>query len=736
MTKKTRKVIISTAAAILFIAIIYISAATVCAYKENYSNDDETGFFQKLSHSVYGGISDNTPASIFRKTVYNLTGRVSSNDVKNGKNGFLFPVKTDTFDYKKDFNGEYTYSEEELSKIADTLQNVKSFYENNGAEYCLYIIPNTQTVYDEISPFGDEISENTRSSKLIEYMNENTTVDISSLAEVINNYTDGYNLYNNTENSINSLGAYYVYDAIAQDVGKAFTPFNINHLELTKTETDGKELAERVGMKKTVKNITYTVDMSPLELKYAVVEKENGITVTTAEKDSGIKGNTKLLLQIPSENERALLKPYFAASYAEVVSAPNALACEEDGIDAVVHVIREDELDIWLDEVTSSSYGESVTNGIPTEKPQIYTALSVARGSTLVFGKAEDGAKIVGKCGGKPSETVCIDGLFIISVENSGGSDIMITAQKKGMEVSSPAYTSVPKKTVNSDNIITGSGSRLFYDQTLEDYTKENAFSDKQLSYMDRNAKHQLDDIRKLTGKETEIIILCAPNPLTVYGDSDVSDRIKNRVVEENESRKNAFAEKMSEIDGISVIDLTDVIKENEDAGKLYYQTDTHWTEIGAYFGYRSLMQKIAEKFPNAAPYDMDDFDIKYTTDIGGDLAGFIGVEERIRESVPHLVPRFESKVNESYEKPETISRPEAIDAFSLTANGDGLPSAYMVRDSYAMQMLPYTAEHFSNLYIGEMWDYGIDRDAVKELAPDYIIYVVAERNIGNLFMG
>ncbi len=735
MSKKTRKMVILTVAVIILLAIVYFSVAIACVYKENYSNDNETGFFQKLSHSAYGAVSENTPASIFRKTVYNLTGTVSSNGVKNGKNGFLFPVKTDAFDYKKDFNGEYAYSEEELSKIANTLQNVESFYENSGADYHLYIIPNTQTVYDEISPFGDEISKNTRCVKLIEYINANTTVDISSLAEVINNYTD-YSLYNNTENSINPLGAYYVYDAIAQDVGKAFTPFNINDLEITKTETDGKELAERVGMKKTVKNITYTVDMSPLELKYAVAEKENGITVTTAEKDSGIKGNTKLLLQIPSENERALLKPYFASSYADVVFTTNILAYESDGVDAVVHIVREDELDIWLDDVTSSSYGEIATDGIPTEKPQIYTALSVVRGSTLVFGKAEDGARIVGKCGGKPAETVCIDGLFIISVENGNNSDIMITAQMKGKGVSAPAYTSVPKKTTDPDNIITGSGSRLFYEQTLKDYTRKNAFSNNQLIYMDRNAKRLVDDVRKCTGKETEIIILCAPNPLTIYGDSDVSDRIKNSVVEENESRMSAFAKKMSEINGISVIDLTDEIKENENAGKLYYQTDTHWTEIGAYFGYRSLMQKIAEKYPNAAPYDMDDFDIKYTTDIGGDLAGFIGIEERIRESVPHLVPRFESKVNEFYEKPETISRPEAIDAFKLTANGDGLPTAYMVRDSYSMQMLPYTAEHFSELYIGEMWDYNIDKDVLKELAPDYVIYVVAERNIGNLFMG
>lgn len=732
MSNKTKKAIISAVAVFASLVIIYFVVAVVCVYKESYSDNNEFGFFQKISYSAGEAISDNTPVSIFKKAMYHMTGNVSSNGVKSGKEGFLFPVKTDEFDYKKDYKGEYTYSEDELLRISDTLQKISNYYENSDAEYYLYIIPNSQTAYDKIAPFGDKISENTRCSKLIEYVNANTTVDISILTEVIKNSTDGYNLYNNTENSINRLGAYYIYDAIAGDINEPFTKFNVNDQEITKTKTDGKTLSERAGLKKTVENITYTLDTSTLESKYTVVEKENGVTV--AKSETG--GNSKVLLQIPSETERAILKPYFASSYADTTFTPNVLAYEDGGFDAVVHVVREDELDIWLDEITVSSYSDKEGSGTPSEKPQIYTAITATRGSSLVFGKAEDGAKIVAKCGGKPSETECIDGLFIISVENSGGSDIMITAQTKGKDVSAPAYTSVPKTNHDASSIIIGSGSRLFYQQTLEDYTKENAFSDKQLLYMERNAKRQIDEIRTATGKDTEIIVLCAPNPLTIYGDSDMPDRIKNKVIDKNTSRLETFTKKMSAIDGINVINLTDVIKENENTGKLYYQTDTHWTELGAYYGYNSLMKKIAEKFPEASPHGIDKFEIKYTTDIGGDLAGFLNIEYRIRENVPHLVPLFESKINEQYDKPDTISRPEAVDAFTLTTGDGTLPSAYMIRDSYAMQMLPYTAEHFSQLYIGEMWDYNIDRNVLRDTAPDYVIYVVAERNLGNLFMG
>ena len=96
---------------------------------------------------------------------------------------------------------------------------------------------------------------------------------------------------------------------------------------------------------------------------------------------------------------------------------------------------------------------------------------------------------------------------------------------------------------------------------------------------------------------------------------------------------------------------------------------------------------------------------------------------------------RSESQINEKYDKPDTISRPEGVDDIIFTVDNEDLPSAYMVRDSYAMQLIPQIGEHFSQLHAEEMWNYEIDYKVLRELKPDYVIYVIAERNIGPIFM-
>ena len=737
MTKKAKISIITAVSVVLVIAAAYFILACVFIYRGEYSQSDGMNSLQKLTHSASDVISG-PPSLIWRKVVYNLTGNVSGKDVKSGENGFLFPVKTDDFDYRSDFLGEYVYTNEQCLKIADSLEKIRAVYENSGADYYLYIIPNSQTVYDEIAPFGKNISQNTRAGELIGYLSENTDVNIDILSDELKAVQDDRILYHNTENSINRVGAYYVYDSIKSKmpsfVNRNILDVNIEELEVSLTQTDGKELAARIGLEKTVKNNTYTVDVESLEKRYTETEKD-GVSVTSLKKSAGDFEKTSILLQIPSQNERSMLKTYFASTYSDVTVCSDMFLCDSpNSVSAVVHIIREDELDMLLEDSLVDSYINNVDDSTETKKPSVYTSVNSERGTTVIFGSAEDGAVIEATAGKATSSTVCNDGLFIITIEN-GTRTISLTAKKEGKNASSPVTVNPTNVLAQSENVIFGSGSRLYYTETIRDFTKQNTFSQKQLTYLQRQLNIELGEIRKFTGKETELIILCAPNPATVYGNEELPEDIVSRVSKKNGSRLELFTEKMSELDGVTAIDITDVMMENKDIGKLYYQTDTHWTELGAYFGYRAIMDKVAEKHPLAAPYKLDDFKIRYNDDIGGDLAGFLDIDKRISERVPHLVLKNESKVNENYDKPDTISRPEAVEDFTSTVSDAGLPSAYLVRDSYAMQLIPQICEHFSELYVEEMWNYEIDYDVLRDIKPDYVIYVIAERNIGPIFM-
>lgn len=738
MSKKIKVSVIASVSFVLLIIAVYFILACVFVCRENYSQNEGMNAFQKITHSASDVLSG-PPSLVWRKVVYNVTGGVSSENVESGKDGFLFPVKNDIFDYRSDFLGEYGYTEEQHKKIVDNLEKIRSAYEKDGADYYLYIIPNSQTVYDAYAPFGKSISENTRAGALVRYLSENTEVSADILSEELKEAQSAHVLYHNTANEINRVGAYYVYDAVrskmANDIKKNSSEIDINDLEITLTETDGKALASCIGLEKTVKNNTYTADVSSLEERYTADEKDGGITLTTLKRSVGVTGTSSVLLQIPTQNERSILKPYFASTYTDVTVTPDIFLYESSkSLSAVVQIIREDEVDMLLDDSVTASYEGGEDNGGETKKPQIYTSMSLERGTTVIFGTAEDGAVIEAKAGSKTASVVCYDGLFIISVEN-GSRSISVTAQKDGKSASAPVSVNPSNVMAQSENVIVGTGSRLYYTETIRDFTKQNTFSDKQIKYLQRQFNIQLSEIRKFTGKNTEMIILCAPNPATVYGEDELPDDIKSHVSSKNVSRLELFTEKISELDGITAIDISDIMTENKDIGKLYYQTDTHWTELGAYFGYSAIMNEVAKKHPLAAPYALEYFKIRYNEDIGGDLAGFLDIDKRINERVPHLVLESESRVNEKYDKPDTISRPEAVGDIKFTVNNNQLPSAYLVRDSYAMQLIPQIGEHFSQLYIEEMWNYEIDYDVLREIKPDYIIYVIAERNIGPIFM-
>ena len=51
----------------------------------------------------------------------------------------------------------------------------------------------------------------------------------------------------------------------------------------------------------------------------------------------------------------------------------------------------------------------------------------------------------------------------------------------------------------------------------------------------------------------------------------------------------------------------------------VFFKTEHHWTEWGAYLGYRKLMQTIAKDFPAVGAVGEDAYDIFYKRRVRGD---------------------------------------------------------------------------------------------------------------------
>ena len=61
-----------------------------------------------------------------------------------------------------------------------------------------------------------------------------------------------------------------------------------------------------------------------------------------------------------------------------------------------------------------------------------------------------------------------------------------------------------------------------------------------------------------------------------------------------------------------NVVYPLDALSKHNQTDLVYFKTDHHWTEWGAYWGYQDLMQRIKQDFPRLVPVTEQDYDIFY----------------------------------------------------------------------------------------------------------------------------
>src|SRR5205085_4893779 len=87
----------------------------------------------------------------------------------------------------------------------------------------------------------------------------------------------------------------------------------------------------------------------------------------------------------------------------------------------------------------------------------------------------------------------------------------------------------------------------------------------------------------------------------------------------------------------LCVLDLRDALRAARPAGRLFWQTDTHWSPTGDYAGYASTVGALARWYPALAPAPASAFAPRSMVFPGGDLARLTGLAGRRSEDVPRL---------------------------------------------------------------------------------------------------
>ena len=268
--------------------------------------------------------------SRIREHQFLLFHATSDQNVIVGEDKFLFEIEDSEYKYNylEDYLGNVAFTEKELSAILSLLRRRADSYEQRDSKYLLVVIPNAQTVYNENMPTYLGAPTQTRLSRLCAYLTENGFEDYLNLTDYLIANKSTQPLYNNTENSLNSLGVYYAYQAVCEHFESSFasgliTPPPSNY-SFYQHRTTGKAIARRAGIEDVAQNLTVSLS-GATEKNYLTPYQSGPVTQTLLLKEaaSNTQSRPSLLLQFTGQWERLQSEPFFSNTFDHVTYQTN-----------------------------------------------------------------------------------------------------------------------------------------------------------------------------------------------------------------------------------------------------------------------------------------------------------------------------------------------------------------------------------------------------------------------------
>ncbi len=271
----------------------------------------------------------------------------------------------------------------------------------------------------------------------------------------------------------------------------------------------------------------------------------------------------------------------------------------------------------------------------------------------------------------------------------------------------------------SNDKVIIGKDGWLFYKgddgkQTIDDYTGKQRFSEDELESI-RTILEKYST--NLSSMGIKFIIVVAPSKEFIYSEYLPDFYFKDKTSKLEQVKKYLLKKHSS----IEFIDLKEVFL-NEKNNKnrkypLFFRTDTHWNDSGAYVGYHQILRRI-----NMVPIDENQFIQRELIHSGDIVKTMLNCYGLINE-------------NSVYYEPKIIRSAKRIDKndtdFITTNNNSKLPTAVFYCDSFGGAIQPFISEHFSR--IEWIWTFKIDMKLIEEEKPDYVVVEMVERNLYNI---
>ncbi len=273
--------------------------------------------------------------------------------------------------------------------------------------------------------------------------------------------------------------------------------------------------------------------------------------------------------------------------------------------------------------------------------------------------------------------------------------------------------------------VIVGTDGWLVYtaESDIEDYQKADPFTEEELARIQMS----LDMLSARYAEQgITLIVIAPPNKNSIY-----PERVPPQVpILGEQSKLEQLTEYLQKNGQTQLLDLRPALLTAKAEREIYYATDTHWNDYGAYIAYAAIMTELQKTHPNLAPHPMSDYNVVTRAPEPLDLAGNIGTT-LYEEAKIQFAPQFE---NHTTYKNVTVGGRKLM----FSHNPDpSLPSMVLYHDSFFFRVIPLLGEHFSNgVYVqnyiaGGLWSLSW----VDEQKPDVVIIEMSERYLKDLLL-
>jgi alginate O-acetyltransferase complex protein AlgJ len=172
----------------------------------------------------------------------------------------------------------------------------------------------------------------------------------------------------------------------------------------------------------------------------------------------------------------------------------------------------------------------------------------------------------------------------------------------------------------------------------------------------------------------------------------------------------------------IHLLDLRSALLAAKKSGRLYFKTDTHWNDLGAYVAYRAIMDSAKELLPNwnIVPQPRSNFVPGTAPVVEGDLARMMDMSDQYPDEWLSLTRKIPFNV------PPGAMDPKGMAVTDL--NDRALPRLVFYHDSFAIALAPMIGPNFRHIFWS--FNYEVDPKVIESEKPDLVIDEFLERNL------